>query len=135
MAPLFLFNFAGKPIILKLKISSFYVAILYFILTLVLLTVPGTALPAQDDNSDKIVHLGMFFGLCYLFCRPFKTSSLSVAEKRSWFFSIALYGCAYGIIMEFVQKYFIPFRSYDAWDVVFDGIGCLLGFLWSSRFF
>ena len=120
---------------MKLKFSSFFPAVLYFIFTVILLTLPGTALPPEANHSDKLVHVGMFFGLCYLFCRPFKRSALSIDHKRSWFISIALYAFAYGVIMEFVQKYFVPYRSYDVWDVVFDGVGCFLGFLWSARFF
>ena len=76
----------------------------------------------------------MFFLLTYLFSRPFKSSPLSSAKKRSWFFSIALYSLVYGIAMEFVQKYLIPNRSYDVWDIVVDGIGCLAGYFYSVMF-
>ncbi len=135
MAPFVFSLLSPENFSLKIKGVLFIPAVLYFILTLVLLSVPGTALPRGPNNYDKLVLVGMFFGLCFMFCRPFQTSSLTVAEKRSWFLSIALYGCAYGIIMEFVQKYLIPFRSYDVWDMACDALGCFLGFLWSVRFF
>lgn len=34
---------------------------------------------------------------------------------------------AYGIGMEFVQKYWVPLRSFDYTDIVADGVGALLG--------
>ncbi len=35
--------------------------------------------------------------------------------------------------MEFVQKYFIPNRSFDVGDIIADGIGCAIGFVLSAR--
>jgi len=35
--------------------------------------------------------------------------------------------------MEFVQKYFIPNRSFDLGDIAADSIGCFIGFIYSSR--
>jgi len=49
--------------------------------------------------------------------------------------SIALYGLAYGIIMEFVQKYLVPFRGDDVWDMAVDGLGAFVAFLWSIKYF
>ena len=42
-------------------------------------------------------------------------------------------GCFYGIAMEFVQKYFVPFRSFDLGDIIADGVGCLAGFFYSIK--
>lgn len=42
---------------------------------------------------------------------------------------------AYGIGMEFVQKYLVPFRSFDIGDIIADGVGCLLGLFYSIRTF
>jgi len=44
-------------------------------------------------------------------------------------------GCFYGIAMEFVQKYFIPFRSFDLGDIIADGIGCAAGYLFAIKRF
>jgi len=102
-----------------------------------LLVIPGSEFPKQKifPHFDKVVHVVIFFVLCYLFCRPFKNTTLTISEKKSWFISIALYAFAYGIIMEFVQKYFVPFRGYDEWDMAADGLGSLCAFLWSKKYF
>jgi len=44
-------------------------------------------------------------------------------------------GCLYGILMELVQKYFIPFRSFDLGDILADGIGCFAGYLFAMKKF
>jgi VanZ family protein len=44
-------------------------------------------------------------------------------------------GIFYGIAMELVQKYFIPFRSFDLGDILADGIGCIVGFFYSIKKF
>jgi len=43
--------------------------------------------------------------------------------------------CLYGILMEIVQKYFIPFRSFDLGDIIADGIGCAAGYLFVIKRF
>jgi VanZ family protein len=40
-----------------------------------------------------------------------------------------LVACFFGIAMEFVQKYFIPNRDFDIYDIVADIIGAAGGFL------
>ena len=49
------------------------------------------------------------------------------------FIWIGLAGLAYGIGMEFVQRYFIPHRSFDIGDIIADGIGSTLGVLFSMK--
>lgn len=68
----------------------------------------------------------MFFILGYLLSFPLKESS----KKYFWIGVIAVSGLAYGISMEFVQKYFIPFRTCDIDDMLADGAGCLIAWYW-----
>ena len=37
--------------------------------------------------------------------------------------------------MELVQKYFIPFRSFDLLDILADGIGCVAGYFYAIKRF
>jgi VanZ family protein len=124
---------------LNIKHSRFYPAIIWFIGTTILLILPGNDLPHEGifniPNEDKFIHVMLFFGLAFLFCRPFKSSSLSRLEKRSWFISIAFYALAFGIVMEFIQKYFVPYRTYDVWDIFFDGTGALAAYICSIKLF
>jgi VanZ family protein len=37
--------------------------------------------------------------------------------------------------MELVQNYFIPFRSFDLFDIIADGVGCAIGYFISIKRF
>jgi VanZ family protein len=77
----------------------------------------------------------MFFILCFLFSWPLSKSNLPGSKLKKWFLVIALSGIAYGTTMEFVQKYWIPNRSFELLDIMADSIGCLLAFVYSWRKF
>ena len=42
-------------------------------------------------------------------------------------------GIFYGVVMELVQKYFIPFRSFDLMDILADGVGCVAGYFYAMK--
>jgi VanZ family protein len=54
---------------------------------------------------------------------------------RKIFIWIGIIGLVYGAGMEFVQKYFIPNRSFDIGDIIADGIGSAIGVFYSTRRF
>ena len=70
--------------------------------------------------------------MVFLWCR----SITALTEKKSIFFiQIAFYFLLYGIAMEFIQKYFIPNRSFDVVDILADGVGSATGLLISLRLY
>jgi VanZ family protein len=54
---------------------------------------------------------------------------------RKVFFQIMILGILYGILMELVQKYFIPYRSFDLIDIIADAAGCVTGNIISIKRF
>ncbi|MDE3237034.1 MAG: VanZ family protein [Bacteroidota bacterium] len=110
-------------------------AIAWFLLILYLLTIPGTSLPEitwiDKYQGDKLIHITLFGVLGYLFSYPVKDHS----KKFFWISVIAITGFLYGVAMEFVQKYFIPFRSFDIDDMLADGAGSLLAYWWWRKQF
>ena len=57
--------------------------------------------------------------------------AMGAGIRKSAFVQVAVYSLFYGIAMEFVQKYFVPNRSFDVADMLADGIGCVLGlYIW-----
>lgn len=117
-------------------IIKFIPAIIWLILAVVLLTLPGSTLPHKTWlNSiiyfDKIVHIGLFSMMVFLFFMPFIKSKSAplVSQKKRILFRVALSGLALGIIIEFVQKYWIPGRGFEITDMVADGVGCFLPFV------
>lgn len=116
-----------------MSFKSFLPAILFFILTVILLCLPGSTLPKSrwlaDIHADKIAHIGMFGLLCVLWSMPLRSGVVSIKQKKQWFGRILCAGIAYGVAMEFVQKYFIPNRSFEIMDIIADSTGCLTGYL------
>jgi VanZ family protein len=71
--------------------------------------------------------------LVILWCRVMmKKDPVNEKGKRMYFW-IAVSGLVYGIGMEFVQKYFIPNRSFDPGDIAADALGCAAGFIYCTR--
>ncbi|MDB5190756.1 MAG: hypothetical protein JWQ96_319 [Segetibacter sp.] len=116
-----------------MSLKSFVPAIIYFIITLVLLTLPGDDLPKSDlfniPNFDKYVHTGLFFLLTIVFYSPLQSINISFARKKNWLIAVAVMALAYGIAIEFVQKYLVPHRSFDKFDILFDAFGCFFGWM------
>jgi VanZ family protein len=129
-----LFYFTLHPYsvsIFIMRVISFIPGIIWLIISTILLTIPGNDLPRSPlfdfPFFDKLVHLGMFFLLSGSFCFPLLRRAERPATTKSRFITVALLVLAYGIVMEFVQKFFVPGRSFDVGDIVFDGLGSFAG--------
>ena len=122
---------------MKKNVSSIVFAVIWFLLVTTLLCIPGTRLPKitwQDKIwLDKWVHIFLFMILVILWSKLYSHKKNTQSASRKIFFKIMVVGCFYGIAMEFVQKYFIPFRSFDLGDIIADGVGCLAGFFYSIK--
>ena len=82
---------------------------------------------------DKWAHIGIFCIMSFLFCWGiFKCGIFTDNLKRN-FVQIGISCLLYGIVMELVQRYFIANRTFDAGDVIADGIGSLAGVLYSFK--
>jgi VanZ family protein len=75
----------------------------------------------------------MFGILVFLFLLPLKQAWNKIAFLKT---AITIAGIAllYGIAMEYVQKNFIPNRSFDVGDIIADGIGSFLPVAWLCRY-
>lgn len=129
---------SGNFSINNIRPSLLFPAI-WFIVSTFLLIIPGTAFPKENwlDKIwfDKWVHIGMFGILVVLWCWAMQKKYAAVSMVRNLFIIIAFICLAYGIAMEFVQKYFIINRSFDGGDIIADAAGCLLGVWFSLRRF
>lgn len=76
----------------------------------------------------------MFALLVYLWCLAISSISPASTRRATLFKTLALIWFVWGIAMEFVQRYCIPYRSFDCWDIAADGAGALLGFYLAYRY-
>ncbi|MEP6845380.1 MAG: VanZ family protein [Panacibacter sp.] len=118
-----------------MKIIAFIPGLVWIILIFILLTMPGSDIPSNDFFDliyfDKWVHIGLFGILTMFWSYPLL--------KLGWipvkiFLLIASLATFYGIIMEFVQKYFTTSRSFDIVDILADTSGAFIAALFLINF-
>ena len=105
--------------------------------TILLLCLPGSMVPGTGifalKNLDKIVHV-MLFGMNVLFWGwHYETSDREARQLKLIFIAATAIMITLGIVMEYVQLYFIPNRTFDGYDIVADIIGSVLAGLWLLR--
>ncbi len=122
----------------KLSIKKFMPGIAWFFVVLFLICLPGSDLPTSTDWLNKIyfdkwVHAGMFGLLTFFFISPIKESVLPSISKKLYVTLIVLVVIAWGLTTEFIQKYYIPGRSFDPLDWMADSFGSLIS-VWAYRY-
>jgi VanZ family protein len=119
--------------ILQRILSKRFPAISWTLIIFILLSLPGGMLPNENNlsipNLDKFVHVTMFGGFVFLWCLYFSYRPTEKPVSKTLHFSIFLIACVYGTVMEYVQKYFIPNRDFDIYDILADIAGALVGYL------
>ena len=118
----------------KISFKKFIPGIAWFFIVLLLLCAfPGKDLPKVDwltniDYYDKVVTYWCIWVLTVLFCWPFYKSSFNKQERLQYFLKIAIVASIWGLTMEFIQKFFIPGRSFDLLDWAADSLGAFIAY-------
>lgn len=116
---------------LKWKIFRYKpVAITWFIVMCILFFLPGSDLPQANWLDaiyfDKWVHIGLFAMLTFLWRSAFDLD----LNHYNWI--ILFTAILYGLSVEFIQRYWIPNRSFDLFDLLADTVGSIIGLaVWS----
>ena len=116
----------------NISFKKFLPGFAWFFLVGVLTLMPGKEIPELSGISiphlDKLVHVVLFGGLTLFFCLPYVKTSLPFQKKRNLFIRISLSIILWGLIIEVIQKYFIPDRGFEWLDVVADTVGVLIAY-------
>jgi VanZ family protein len=130
-----------KSIFKIIGIKKFIPGIAWFFLVLVLIATPGYSLPKADKwmiqiSYDKIIHMGMFAVMAFLFMYPFVRSS-ALTRKQKWHYciKIAISTAVWGLGTELIQKFFVPSRSFDLTDLLGDAIGGLAALIFCRKYY
>ncbi len=116
---------------MKNKLLPAIIAFSYFLLTVYLLTLPGSQFPKitwmdKIPLFDKWVHIGLFAVLTFLWCRVVSNALVK------HFILVATICLLYGIAIEFIQGNYILFRGFEGGDILADAAGCIIGY-WVSK--
>jgi VanZ family protein len=110
------------------------VAITWLFIMCILFFLPGSAFPSEnwlgEIYFDKLVHVGLFTVLIFLWRSAFNS------EFANYNLALLLSALVYGLAVEFIQRYFVPNRDFDLYDVVADITGSFLGlavWLWTYK--
>jgi VanZ family protein len=106
---------------------SKWTAVSWILFISILFFLPGSALPHENWFSrvyiDKWVHTGFFVVLLFLWRSAFQSNA------KSFSLMLFLIAVIYGLIVEFVQKWWVPNRDFDYFDLLFDALGSVLGLI------
>lgn len=103
------------------------------ILTIALLCLPGSSIPGNGlfniPHLDKVVHVILFGGIVLFWggYYAFRTPDSTNWRKQAVIWTVL--SIILGIVLEFVQFYCIPLRSFDRGDIVADVAGAITAFL------
>jgi|SRR5450432_829077 len=113
-------------------LSKRYPALIWTVIIFILLALPGKMLPSEEHLSipqlDKIVHIILFGSFVFLWSFYY-ASKQDMNHRNQRFIRILIIACLYGTAMEYIQKYFIPNRDFDEYDILADIIGALGGYI------
>lgn len=112
---------------LQFQLPAFAWALFIFTVS----SIPQVKLPNLVAYSDKVVHAGVFFILCWLFHVAFRFQGKIFFHKHSLVIAFLLTSF-FGITDEYHQL-FTPGRSTDLFDWVSDTTGALIYVLIYSR--
>ena len=124
----------------KQLLRKIYTPLAWTIFIQVLFCLPGTSLPssgflASIPQFDKVVHFFFFAGFVSLWCYYFARKNPGFDTLKITFFTIWFIAVANGIIVEYIQFYFIPFRSFDEKDIIADMLGASFSYGLCNIFF
>ncbi len=118
---------------LQQLLSNRYTAIAWTILIFILMAIPGKMLPSEHmtfiPNMDKLVHVTLFGGFVYLWSSYYASKRDKKGNLNRRFLGFLIIAFLYGVGTELMQKYFIPNRDYDIYDIAADTTGAVIAYI------
>jgi VanZ family protein len=125
------------PALIRRILSYKFLPLSWTIFTILLLCLPGSMVPGTGifsiKNLDKIAHVILFGVNVLLWGWHYATTGSTNGRLRLISLSATVSMVILGVVMEYVQLYFIPNRSFDVWDIAADAAGSVLAGLWLLR--
>lgn len=113
--------------------SRAYFPLGWTLLTIILCCLPGSDIPSTGifgmEGIDKIAHVTLFGGIVFFWGYYWIGRPGTREEWRKLMILIALLSIVLGVVLEFLQLYYIPGRTFDLFDMLADAIGAIIGYV------
>ena len=118
----------------KISFKKFLPGIAWFFIILIVCCLPGRDIPQigwlDTIHFDKLVHIGLFAVLVFLFGFPFFGYKVAGSKRIIYMLWIMILASLFGLAIEFIQKYFVIGRTFDLLDWAADSLGALGAFFY-----
>jgi VanZ family protein len=105
-------------------------ALIWLVIVTWLSVIPNLQLPPMEFvASDKVGHTAAYFLLCFLCLWGLSRRNPGRSPDKKQALYVMLFCAGYGVLMEFVQYFFIPGRYCEFYDMVANALGAVLGWL------
>ncbi|MEO6917060.1 MAG: VanZ family protein [Chitinophagaceae bacterium] len=117
---------------MKKIFSTIFPALAWTILIQIALCLPGEAIPSTEGfpipNFDKIVHVIIFGGFVGLWSYYLSRKTNYLKTLNTGLFLIYLLAVINGIAIEYIQRDYIPNRSFDQGDIIADVLSASIAY-------
>jgi VanZ family protein len=118
--------------LVKKLLAQLWAPLVWTVVMETLYCLPGSSLPNPESfhipSLDKLVHVFLFATFVSLWCYYFYRKEKSPQSLKIIFFAIYLFAAFNGVLIEFLQRDFIPGRSFDTVDIIADMTGASLAY-------
>jgi len=112
--------------------ESVWIAIAWTLIIFILLVIPQDTIPEEEmfdiSDFDKIVHCVLFGFFLWFWANWYAAKKAPYQTGSQFIIGILLITVAYGIGMEYYQRYFTS-RDFDSGDIIADTLGAIVAAL------
>jgi VanZ family protein len=108
--------------------SRLVTPVLWTLLIIVLLSVPGSAIPKVSiglKHVDKLVHF-ILFGIFPVLWSYYFIQRRGKTNSNQLIILFCVISILFGISLEYVQHYFVVNRDFDVVDIIADSLGAIV---------
>lgn len=100
--------------------------VIYWVVLLILTSIPTDSLPTLFGLSDKVEHFGAYLLLSVFITAAFHFQKRYIFISKHYLIMGILVATLYGILDE-IHQYFIPGRYCELWDFIANLLGSIVG--------
>ena len=114
-------------------IKIYWLPIIWVVFIFIMSVISGEKLPKAPldiPHLDKLVHIVLYFILCYLFLRARKIQYSTFVKRFNKVAIIIGVTClCYGVGLEILQEFLFKTRHFEWADITANGFGCFLAII------